>query len=56
VPNATPVNFKIFPATQLAKIVRKVIIKMSKVFRIALAAAQVNTKTKKGKTHAKNAT
>jgi len=55
VPNATPVNFKIFPATQCAKIVRKVIIKMSKVSRIALVAVQVSTKTKKGKARAKNA-
>ena len=54
-PNVTPVNFKIFPAMQCAKIARKVFIKMTKVSRIALAAAQVSTKTKKGKTRAKNA-
>jgi len=55
VQSAVPVNFKIFPAKQCAKIAQKVFIKMSKEFHIALAAVQVSTKTKKGKTRAKHA-
>jgi hypothetical protein len=55
VPNATPVNFKVYLALKHATIAPSVIPKMKLGYRIVLDAFLDNSKTRKAKNNAKNA-